>query len=178
MGIFDAVANIVTGNRARKVAQDSANEQMHFQSKMSNTAHQREVADLKAAGLNPILSAGGGGASSPTGAAFSMPTPDIRLPDFTDIMALSLEKAKVDNQTRMVDLAEGQQPGKVGKLAAETNMKKAQERLAQKGVIKADIEGKAAKGLEWLWQRAKENYNDIINPKSEPQKESSGGNLP
>ena len=44
--------------------------QMAFQERMSNTAHQRQMADLKKAGINPMLSAKLGGASSPTGSQY------------------------------------------------------------------------------------------------------------
>lgn len=65
--VFGGFLESNSAKSANKMAAAEAQKQRDWQQRMSNTAHQREVDDLRAAGLNPILSSHGG-ASTPGGA--------------------------------------------------------------------------------------------------------------
>jgi len=74
-GVFSPIAPIIGGalsyfgGKEQNVASaQAAQKQMDFQREASDTSYQRQIADLKAAGINPMLVAKLGGASTPAGA--------------------------------------------------------------------------------------------------------------
>ena len=77
MGLFGALASSGTkfGLQKRQFRHERREAKKHraWQKHQTDTSHQREVRDLRRAGLNPILSAGGQGAASAQGAMAQVP---------------------------------------------------------------------------------------------------------
>lgn len=141
-------------------AQEKQNEWIR---NMADSAHQREVRDLRAAGLNPILSAGGSGAPSPQGAqpAQMLGAP---APHFPANMQVSNLAEVIQNQQR-IDIDRAKTAADIEKIAAEIpnvsskkRLAEAQTMLTHTNVKQKDYErpGLLRTGVEWLKKVAPE----------------------
>ncbi|ALS03703.1 VP2 [Gokushovirus WZ-2015a] len=130
------------GNKASE-AQEDAN-QMNldeaarnrgFQEEMSNTSYQRSIEDMKAAGINPMLSSKVGGASTPTGSV-AAPAQNTATPGINS--ALAVANAALDTYTRKVQ-AENVE-AQTGKTVAETE--KVRRETPGEGAYQAEQAGR------------------------------------
>lgn len=69
--LIAGAASYMGGRAANRSSAKEAEKNRDFQADMSNTSYQRAVADMKAAGINPMLATKVGGASTPSGSTAS-----------------------------------------------------------------------------------------------------------
>ena len=88
-------ASLLGGIMGNKSSAKEAQKNRDFQEDMSNTSYQRAVADMKAAGINPMLSAKVGGASTPSGSQAEQR--DVVTPAANSAMSAYAQSAQVEN---------------------------------------------------------------------------------
>lgn len=145
--------------KANKANRQMADKQMDFQREMSGTAYQRSRADMRAAGLNPILAAKMGGASTPSGA---MAVSQNELSGSTQAVASAIELKRLKAEVTNIE-------AQTAKTAAETGLL---EFVRQKEKLLNPLYKEGTDMVSSAVSTAKEWFNAKPTVSSPPKKEN------
>lgn len=144
-GLFSMANQAISYKNQKKLLQM----QMDWMEEMSNTAHQREVDDLREAGLNPILSAmGGSGASSP-----SVSAPSVQQAHPLDVSGIYSAAKEIGR------LVSGQMEAQIAKDKADAN--KATAQAAQEAVKATNAAARGKLELEQMMGNVKSSAQSV-----------------
>lgn len=126
-GLFTGGASLAGGFMQNEYNSAQAQENRDFQERMSDTSYQRQMADMRAAGLNPILAAAKGGASTPGGAT-AAPSANIlgEAAERSATTALSTRRLESDIEQQKAQTAQTYE--NVGRTAQESGLLAAKQK--------------------------------------------------
>lgn len=123
-------ANAGMANASNQFQRESAILAHRMGLETANTAHQRQVQDLKSAGLNPILSATGG-APSPQASASSASPAKFENP-MSGLLTSALEAKRIHNEQTL-------QKEQISNIKAQTAKTLVDAEVARKGIPESEL---------------------------------------